>query len=73
MPPIMGLDPLGGFFMRLTISLPPDTVEKVRELADAQRRPIRNQCEYLIIKAAAEQYTSPPDNTLEPVPASART
>ena len=59
--------------MRLTISLPPETVERLRELADAQRRPIRNQCEYLIIKAAAELEVPPPCSDPESVSAPART
>ena len=54
--------------MRLTISLPPDTVEQVRTLADAQRRPIRSQCEFLIIKAAAEQEVTPLESYTKPSP-----
>lgn len=38
--------------MRFTITLPSETVEQLRQLADTARRPVRNHCEYLIIQAA---------------------
>jgi predicted transcriptional regulator len=37
--------------MRLQISLPTETWERVKELADAERRPPKYQVEHLIIEA----------------------
>jgi hypothetical protein len=37
--------------MKLQISLPPDTWEQVKELAQGDRRSPRQQIEYLVIRA----------------------
>jgi hypothetical protein len=40
--------------MRIQISLPPETWEAVKEMARTDRRPPRQQVEYLVIQATKD-------------------
>jgi hypothetical protein len=57
---------------RLYIEIPKDTWEKVKELADAERRPPRYQVEHLVIEALRARQVDQPTSDKEEVPANAR-